>query len=299
MAINVNDLPEYVADNRNELLTKAALGAETLDYIDTILNVKHKTNLHILSSTIQFQNGKECGFNAQGEDKFSNRTLEVIPIKVNKSFCDRDLIEKWTNQDLLIQAGRETLPFEQIFMEENNKAIARKLDEAIWQAKGNSDYLDGFRGFTEYCQNGATVELPVGSTEADLVDAMYAAIPTAVLANDPIIFVSYTFFRKYIMVLNSTCCANRPIVDANTVELRYIGDSRVIIKPVVGLENSEWFYAGSRHNFIYGTDIEDSQNAYKLWYSDDDDLFKYKVLFNAGVQVAFPDEVVRGRILTA
>lgn len=298
MAFNVTALPEYVEQNKGELLTKAALGAETLDVIETVLNVKHKTALNQLETTAPFQSAKTCGFNASGDDKLSQRILEVFPIKVNKEYCDKDLLEKWTNQDLKIAAGRETLPFEQKFMEENNKAINANLDKLIWQ--GDADLsITGFKDVITKANGAVEVSLKAGSTMADLVDETYAAIPTAVLAYDPVIFMSYSDFRKYIQVLNSTCCANRPIVDANTSELKYMGDSRVTIKPVAGLEGVGKVYAGSRHNFVYGTDVEDSQNTYKFWFSDDDDVFRYKVVFTAGVQVAFPDELVVGSIAQA
>jgi hypothetical protein len=32
--------------------------------------------------------------------------------------------------------------------------------------------------------------------------------------------------------------------------------------------------------------------TFKLWYSDDNQEFRFAAKFNAGVQVAFPDEVV-------
>jgi hypothetical protein len=43
---------------------------------------------------------------------------------------------------------------------------------------------------------------------------------------------------------------------------------------------------------IIGTDLQNSQEVFKFWYDENYDIFKLKVLFNLGVQVAFPDLVV-------
>ena len=45
-------------------------------------------------------------------------------------------------------------------------------------------------------------------------------------------------------------------------------------------------------NFFYGTDLEGDQEVFDLWYSKDNQEFRLAIKFNAGVQVAFPDQVV-------
>ena len=106
-------------------------------------------------------------------------------------------------------------------------------------------------------------------------------------------------FRDYIKTLNATCCSNRPVIDAASREIEYPGDSRVKIVPVAGLENAvdsnskkALAYATWAKNLVYGTDVENSENTFKLMYNEEDDKFKFKVLFNAGTAVIFPDEVV-------
>ena len=47
MAINVSTLSEYVNQNNGELLTKAVLGAKTLDYIEALNLVSNETNSRI------------------------------------------------------------------------------------------------------------------------------------------------------------------------------------------------------------------------------------------------------------
>lgn len=297
MAFSVNTLPEYVQENREQLLTAAALGADTLGVIETYLNVKHKQNLNYLAVTAPFQDASTCGFNANGTDTISQRVLEVKPLKVNKEYCVKDLLPKYLNTELKIAAGMEQIPFEQKFMDENNKAINRGLEKLIWQGDSSLGIV-GFVGVLTDPSTGAIdSSVAAGSGADDLIADAYAHIPVAVLENTgAYIFVSHTTFKNYIADLNAVCCANRPIIDANQSEMKYIGDSRVTIKPVAGLEGTTYAIAGDPKNFVFGTDVEDSQNVYKLWFSEDDDVFKYKVEFNAGMQIAFPGEVVITKI---
>ena len=300
MAI-INNLPEYVNAHTDELLTKAVLGATTLDYISIMPNVKSKDSLTYLSSTVEFQDASVCGFNAAGDDTLSNRTIEVAPIKVNKTYCEKDLRKTAINHGLLFEAGRETLPFEEKFMDGNITAINVELEKEIWQ----NDATDLFPGFIYQTVAGdASVgaidaSLAAGYGADDIIDAAYDKLPTVVLEKGAVIFVSHTTFRNYVKVLNATCCANRPLMDAAAKEIEYPGDSRVKIVPVAGLEGAKdsnskdaLAYATWAKNMVYGTDVEGSENVFKFWYSDDDDLFKFKVLFNAGTAIAFPDEVV-------
>lgn len=285
-------LPEYVNANNDELLVKAMLGAKTLDYIEIMTDVKHKSALNYLDSTVVFADGSECGFNAQGTDTLTQRYIEVAPVKINKEWCDRDLLTTFANHQNLIEAGRETLPFEQRFVDANLAAIKAKLEDVIW--KGDSTLgIDGF--LAQLGAEAGVIDVTAASIEP-LVDAVYEAIPESVMDKDVHIFMGTTEFRQYVKLLNANCCGNMPIIDVASGEMAYVGDSRVKIVAVPGLNGTNKVVAGARDNFVYGTDVNGSEATYKLWYSDDADLFRFKVLFNAGTQIKFPSDAVLGAI---
>lgn len=288
----VNTLPDYVNQNNKDLLRAAQLGAKSLDYIEIMTNVKYKEALNYLDSTVVFADGEECGFNAQGADTLSQRYIEVKPIKVNKQWCPMDLRKSSLNHAMLVAAGREKLDYDAVFVDANLDAIAAKLESVIW--KGDATLgIDGF-----LAQLGAEAGV-IDVTAADmdsLVDAVYSAIPETVMDKDVHIFMGTTEFRNYVKALNETCCANRDIVDVAAGEMTYVGDSRVKIVAVPGLNGTNKVVAGARDNFVYGTDLEGSEATFKLWYSDDADLFRFKVLFNAGTQIKFPADAVLGAI---
>lgn len=286
-------LPKYVDQTSSELLIKAMTGAKTINYVETLLNVKNQTALNVLNSSVVFADGKECGFNAQGSDVLSQRILTATPIKVNKKWCDRILIDTYANHKLTLAAGRETMPFEEQFVEANLVDIANELEKFIWQG----DVTLSAKGFIDLAtESGSGVLTATGEDVLNTVDAVYAKLPAEVLEKGAIIFLSNTNYRAYVTALNAQCCGNQPIIDAAIGEMKYIGDSRVTIVGVGGLEGTQYVFASAKSNLVYGTDIEDAHAVFKVWFSDDDDMFRFKVLFNAGVQYKFPDEVVLGTI---
>lgn len=297
--VNVTALPEYVAQRSDELLIRAMTESPTLKHIGRRLGVKHKEVINFLDSTVTFQDGSTCGFNPTGSDTFSQRILEVKPIKVNKQWCPQVFLPVYLNQQLEIAAGRETLPAEAKIVESNLSEIREELEKLIW----NGDTTLGISGLLAQLKaETGTIDVSVaaGSTASQIIDATYQAIPDEVFVRgDVTIFVNPTIYRQYISEQNATCCANRDIINAAAESIVLVGDSRVRIVPVPGLIGFNGAVAVYGENLVYGTDIEDSQAIYKLWFSDDDDVFKFKVLFNAGTQIIYPDEVVLTAVAAA
>lgn len=296
--LKVNTLSEYVEQHKEELMTKAVLGANTLEHIDIMPNVKYKDTLNYLDSKIVLADGTVCGWNPQGSDEFTQRTVEVHPLKVNKEWCDKDFRKYYMNYQLLFEAGRETLPFEAQIMENNTNAIKAELEKQIWQNEKDDStmYFDGIVKIVSDENDSVKIELAQGYSAIDVIDKAYEALTPVMLLQEPTIFVSHSTFRNYIQALNAVCCANRPIQDANVDEFVYPGDSRVTIVPVTGLEGADktkvLAVASPAKNIVYATDVEGSENTYKFWYSDETEKFKFRVIFNAGVQVKFPDQIV-------
>lgn len=296
MAINVSTLSEYVNQNNGELLTKAVLGAKTLDYIEIMPGVKYKDVLNYLDSTVEFKNGEQCGWEPSGEDKFTQRTIEVKPIKINKEFCHKDLRKYWMNYQMLFEAGRETLPFEEKIIENNINAINAELEKLIWQGDGNKP-MNGILETLKSAEGVVEKTVSEGYTAIEAIDAAYEGMTPTMLIQEPVIFVSPSTFRSYVHGLNATCCANREVIDAASEKITYPGDSRVSIVPVPGIEGADENFcialATPAKNLVYGTDVEGSENTFKFWYDEKEDKFMFKVLFNAGTQVKFPDQIVR------
>lgn len=286
MALNVSSLTDYVNVHKDELLVKATADAKTLRYIDIMPNVKYKEAIPYLESEVVLQDGSVCRLATGGSDNFSERFIETKAVAVFKDFCWKDFEKKAQNYQLLWEAGRETLPFEQKIQESNVAAIQNKVEDLVWQG---DDGL-GINGIIDVAAAEGTSAL-TADTVAETIENVLAAMPNSAYKKGINVFMSYTDFRKYIKELNGTCCANRPIQDGAVEDLVYPYDSRVTIVPVEGLEGANHIVAASKDAIVYGTDIEGSEGVFKFWFEDKEDLFYLKVLFRVGIALRWPDEV--------
>lgn len=291
--LNVNTLPEYIEAHKDELLVKAIAGGKTLDYIEIMAGVKHKDALNYLDSEVVLGSA-ECGWNPQGSDTFTQRYVEVKPVSVQKEFCWLDFKNYFMNYQLRFEAGRETLPFEQKLAESNMAAIQSAVETLIWDGE-DSLGIDGLVKQAEAEDAVVDVTFAEGETTISKVDKIVAALPARSLKKGVNIFMSVTDFRNYVAEQNASCCANRPIVDAASDTLKYVGDSRITLIPVEGLEGVGAMVASPADGLVYATDIEGSDNVYKMLYDEKEDKFLFKVLFNAGTAIKFPDEIVLGK----
>ena len=289
MAINVSALPEYIQENRDELFVKAIASTKTLDYIESMLGVKGKAALNYLNSTVVLADGENCGWNPQGDDTFTQKTVETKLVAVNKEFCAKQMRSKWMSYDLSLAAGRENLPFEQKIAESNVAAIKKAVEKLIWQGDTGLS-IDGL--LKQIKAEGSTIKVNGGTTIIEKIGKVIAAIPAGALEKGVNVFMSYTDFRSYVEAKNAECCANMPIIDANVDELVYAGDSRIKLVPVAGLEGTNKIVAAPYDALVYATDVEDSEGIFKMWFDEKEDKFLFKVLFTAGTAVKFADEVV-------
>ena len=288
MAINVSALPEYIQENRDELFVKAIASTKTLDYIESMLGVKGKAALNYLNSTVVLADGENCGWNPQGDDTFTQKTVETKLVAVNKEFCAKQMRSKWMSYDLSLAAGRENLPFEQKIADSNVAAIKKAVEKLIWQGDTGLS-LDGL--LKQIKAEESAIKVNSGTTIIEKIGKVIAAIPAGALEKGVNVFMSYTDFRSYVEAKNAECCANMPIIDANVDELVYAGDSRIKLVPVAGLEGTNKIVAAPYDALVYATDVEDSEGIFKMWFDEKEDKFLFKVLFTAGTAVKYSDEV--------
>ena len=289
MAINVSALPEYIQENRDELFVKAIASTKTLDYIESMLGVKGKAALNYLNSTVVLADGESCGWNPQGDDTFTQKTVETKLVAVNKEFCAKQMRSKWMSYDLSLAAGRENLPFEQKIADSNVAAIKKAVEKLIWQGDTGLG-IDGLLKQIKAEEN--SIKVNGGTTILEKVGKVIAAIPAGALEKGVNVFMSWTDFRSYVEAKNAECCGNMPVIDANVADLVYAGDSRIKLVPVAGLEGTNKIVAAPYDALVYATDVEDSEGIFKMWFDEKEDKFLFKVLFTAGTAVKYADEVV-------
>lgn len=285
MSVNLTALTQYVDENKIGLIRKSALGARTLDYVTIQTGVVGPTAVNLLNTSIEFGDGASCGWDEKGESKVSQRTITPAQLKVNMSFCDKAMAKYFMNYEVNMAAGRATLPFEEAFANDVVEKTNAKLDNVIWNGIkiGETTY----KGFLDL-----VTEAPVetGDTLYGTFKNVYEAIPVEVL-DKAVIFAGLDSFRSLVLELTKeNLYYYNPTVDEK-YEIVLPGTNTKVVG-VPGLNGTKKILAANPEHMFYGTDMAGDEEVFKMWYSDDNQEFRLNIGFSAGVQFAFPDQVV-------
>ncbi|MBN8859350.1 MAG: hypothetical protein J0H29_13235 [Sphingobacteriales bacterium] len=300
MGFNVSSLPDY-KDQQSELVAKAIAISKTLKLIAIQPGNKGKASLNNHDTTITFQNGKACGWNASGDENFSQRDLETAKIKIQKNFCYEDLEGKYLQEQLRAGASYDDTVFADSLTGTINEGIAKELEKAIWQSEkevspaNNFQFFDGF--LTLLSETAGVIDFSGSTAYDDIIDTVnnvYANIPAAIVDKDDIaVFMGIDAFRNFILALTTSNMYHYAVTPeaAKSFEL-VIPGTNVTAYGVAGLSGTNAIVAGRKSNFVFGTDLESDLETYELWYSKDNREARFESIFRAGVQIRFPDQAV-------
>ena len=280
MAYNVDALGAYVAENKDIILKDIVFGGEygnTVPLMQKELGVKGTAKIHpaTISAVLQETNG-ECGFNAQGDLEIAEVTIATKQYKVNTEFCAEKLIGKFAEYKVRVGANEGALPFEAEIVEGLVKDINKQVEEGVWDALNKISVT--------------ATTFDEGATAYDMIMKIYMMMPEEFL-EDGIIFVSPTIFREYIKDLVDKNLYHYNPADGALEEI-FIPGASVKVRKANGIGKS--IVATSPKNMVYATDFMGNAEEVKVWYSDDDDVYRVKVRFNYGAAFIYPKLVVRG-----
>ncbi len=295
-------LPQYVEQNGDKLLRKAILGSETAQRFTLQTGVKTQTALNLLNTNVVFQDGKSCGFSAAGSQTISQRTITAGVIKVDMEWCDRTLLDTCAQHQVRVAAGQRTLPFEEQFVKDIIDNINLKVDKLIWQgdttkttdadlkwSDGMIKILNANDGITAQTQKLEHDALTISNVRA-AVDAVVMAIPTEVL-NDSVIYMGYDVFRLWRMALAGANLYHES-GDGLDRNIGFYPGTSIMVKPVAGLNGTSTIVSVQDTNAYFGTDMMNDAEKFMLWFSADNDMWRFKSAFAVGTQVAFPNQCV-------
>lgn len=289
-------LPAYVEQRRLPLIKEAVLKAKSASLFNLQSDIKTDAALNLLTTDVQFGDGLTCGWDEAGTQTLSQRILKTGNIKINMAYCDKAMLKYWTQYQIRVAAGQKTLPFEEDFVSAVVENVKEAVEIAIWQGDttsqtNNLKYFDGLLKILG--ADAGTVDVVItGASAYDDIMAVYNAIPEKVLEGASILVGADTF-RKFV---NELVAKNYYHYSGENLNGEiYLPGSQVKVIAVNGLNGTDKIVAGQLDkNFFYGVDMVNDEEKFELWYSQDFREFRLAIEFNAGVQVAFPDEVVLG-----
>ena len=287
MAINVTGLETYVDEQRLPLIKKAVLGGKSVGLFNLQTGVKKSAALNLINVNPTLQKGG-CGFNAQGDAVLSQRVINTELLKVNMSFCEKDLLAYWAGYEVKVGAGKEQLPFEEYLTSAIIDGVNEKVENLVW----NGDKSKGaeFDGILTILADEEDVISAQGTGAYGAIKAAYSAIPVAVLPKASI-FVGADVFRSYMLEMVEKNFYHYAADGADVQEFIVPGTNTKVIA-VNGLNGTNKIVAADAQNLFYGCDMLDDAETFDLFYSKDNREFRLVVEFNGGCQVAIPSEIV-------
>lgn len=303
-SLDTSGLSEWVDETQNALIRKSLLEGRTLNTLTLMPNVKHKATINIIDPQANLRTGDACGFTAAGDTPFTQREMEVCPIVDQQSFCINDLNEFYLSKSMSPGSyGDSDQPIGQIFLEGLAQTTNIDVNQVIWQGDttitGSTDVnriCDGFLKLMDDSQGYISAGTGVlsAATIIDQVDAVVQAIPLDLLNDEVTLYIGYDKFNIYMQALLND---NRFHFKPEAVDYTYKIDGRQNITLMAdrGLNGLDEIFGSVKVNLFFGTDILSDFSGVKFRYSEDNEEWRYTMRAKMGVQVAFPELVVRHR----
>ena len=313
MGFDVSALANYTKENEALLVTSSVLGAKTAALIKSagniMIGVKSSVKINILSTDAIFQDGAACGFSASGSTTFTQRTVTPGKIKVNEALCVKNLESKYLQKALPTGSMYDSIPFEQEYSEKKAKTIAAQLETSLWQGDTASVNvnLNKFDGLVKLVGaatgvvaanastfiSGAPLSSITAANVISIFDGVYAAIPAQVVAADDMtIFCGQDLFRTYTIALKNANSFTYN-VDVKADSEFVLPGTTIKVIAVAGLNGTNKVYAMRLSNMFLGTDLLNEEERFEIFFAKEADEIRFVSEFKMGVNIAFPDEVVK------
>ena len=286
----VTGINGYVEEHRSELLSKAMLDGRSRRAFNLMTDVKGPTTLNLLDTNVVFGE-LQCGWNEQGSTEFTQRKLEPKALSVNMAFCDKKLLGTYAQYEVKVAAGLEEMPFEEKWTSQILASVNEQIEKMIYQGTGTGAEFKGLIPILSGESDTVKVTASDGASAYDYLKEVAKAIPVAV--KSPVILVSTPLYREYMQDL---VAANLYHFDPGNGENEYkLPGTDIRVIAVDGLNGVENVIAADFANLFYGVSADEDSDTFDLFYSRDNREFRLAINFVAGVQVAFPNEVVLGK----
>jgi hypothetical protein len=321
MGFLVTGLTAYTEQNEKQLVSASLFEARTQQLIlsegNVMTGVKSSQTVNRMDTDVFFQDDSSCGFLSSGTTEFSQRTLTVGKVKVQETLCPKDLESVYLQKALPAGGNYDTIAFANEYTARKAGKIAEALETAIWTATGSgyggtNGLLNKFKGIRQHIADaGTSVNANVTGfygtgapiTGIDTMEkaqksvlAVIAALPNGIKGKTDVrIFVGWDVYNLLIQkYVDLNLYHYNPGSTGNAIDSEFLvpGTSYKVI-PVHGLTGTNDIYAMRMSNIFLGVDLISEEDQFELWYSQDDRNVKFSANLKIGVQIAFPDEVVR------
>jgi len=295
----LNELTTYTDENKMELVRASLLSGKTLSMITVQPGIKSSAQINMLSSTPSWVAG-ECGFDGAGSTELTQREIKVSSIKKNEAICLNTLEAIYTQTMMKAGSYNEELPFAQLYAEELAAQTSKFVETLAWKGSiAGGDLADGLMvhinaaivaGDASAALTGAIAASDIVAT----VDAMVISTPMdAIESEDLVLFMGLDMYRVYTKALRDANLFNySDFSEGANFEIVHPG-TNVKVVGVGGLNGgNNSMVLAEASNLFAGTDLLEDAEAFRIFYSQDNDEVRVIQKMKIGFQVAFPGRLV-------
>jgi hypothetical protein len=307
MALDLTALSAYTTEHAEEFFAKSVMKSKTAGLMNVLSNFKPGTHkLPDFSHDYDlFQDGSSCGWNASGDLTIAQRSITVESLKINTSYCMRDLEAKFTRQ--IMPQGQEYDGLEPIaagLLGELDKAVGKMVELTLWNgnkatapnAISSYDLVNGLNKVIadetgNLAYEGATGALTtsniIGAVEA-LYDGLGVDAYSTINTDQWVVLMGDDKTKMYERAYRDTHGA---VVYNQGFEKRYVDGTNIEIVGVPGLNGTDKLVLAKRDNLILAVDVDGEEMDFKVFMDQYEENVLVKARFALGIQIHFPSEV--------
>jgi len=282
---DISALPAYTDQLSIDLISKAVLKTDLLDYVDLRSGFTSGTVAINLVDADLPVSALSCGWTSDGEVTYTQVNVTIESLQSKTEMCVEDLRSVYQSAFMNAGTGNDFIPFEEVISESYADKL-RKYNEGF--------LINGFGSTTGLkaqitSANGAQLQAgtPAAWTATNAVEQaldLYDAIDEAVKDRDDLIMVvSPDAYRALVRGLVASNLYHYDSVAGNDVVI--LPGTNVTVVKSSGLVGSDYKFAGPGKMILAATGLTDELDNFRFFYDEASDVMKFRAAWRLGVGV--------------
>jgi len=282
---DISALPAYTDQLSIDLISKAVLKTDLLDYVDLRSGFTSGTVAINLVDAALPVSALSCGWTSDGEVTYSQVNVTIESLQSKTEMCIEDLRSVYQSAFMAAGTGNNELPFEEVISESYADKLRKYNEGFLINGFGATAGLKG----QITSANGANLQggVPAAWTPANAVEQaldLYDAIAESVKDRDDLIMVvSPDAYRALVRGLVASNLFHYDSVSGNDVII--LPGTNVTVVKSSGLVGSDYKFAGPGKMILAATGLTDELDAFRFFYDEASDVMKFRAAWRLGVGV--------------
>ena len=284
---NITALPAYTDELSMDLIAKAVLNTNLLQYTDLRTGFTSGAfTINLVDAELPVSALSCGGYPGDGQVVYTQVPVTIESLQSKTQLCPEDLRSVYQSAFMSAGTGNDFIPFEQVISESYAMKLTKATEDFLINGFGATAGLKG----QITVANGANIALgtPAAWTVSNVVEQalnIYDAIDESVINRDDLIMVmSPSNYRTLVRGLVAQNLYHFPSVEGNEVMMLPGTNVRCVMSS--GLVGSNNVFAGPGKFIIAATGLQDELDSFKFVYSNSLDAILFKASWRIGVGVS-------------